>query len=137
VATVTSVAAGATQYCCTCTTDGFGVKLLRFGQRVSVYDAARTTNRTASGPVKINALDLANNTFTIPNVAGLTGTDVILPEGLTGSTPVGLYGVPYHVSNSSSGSWLGLTRSTTPEIVANAVNANSGGHWRFRLLALQ
>jgi hypothetical protein len=49
----------------------------------------------------------------------------VLPEGLSGSTPVGLYGVPYHVSSSTSGSWLGLTRSTTPEVVANRVNAAS------------
>ena len=35
-----------------------------------------------------------------------------------------LYGVPYHVSNSTSGSWLGLNRSDNPEVVANRVNAN-------------
>jgi hypothetical protein len=124
LATVTSESSGTF----TCTTDGYGVRLLRYGQRVSVYNAARTTNRTASGPVKITAIDLANKTFTTtPAVAGVIATDVILPEGLTGSTPVGLYGVPYHVSSSTSGSWLGLTRSTTPEVVANRVNANSSG----------
>jgi hypothetical protein len=127
VATVTSVDTSSGSAVVTCTTDGFGVKLLRFGQRVNVYNAARTTNRTAGGSVKISGLDLANNTFTIPLVTGLIATDVILPEGLTGSTPVGLYGVPYHANNSSSGSWLGLTRSSTPEIVANGVDANSSG----------
>lgn len=123
LATVTSESSGTY----TCTTDGYGVRLLRFGQRVSIYNAARTTNRTASGPVKITAIDLANKTFTTSAVAGVIATDVVLPEGLTGSTPVGLYGVPYHVSASTSGSWLGLTRSSTPEVVANRVNANSSG----------
>lgn len=124
LATVTSENAGVV----TCTTDGYGVRLLRYGQRVSIYNAARTTNRTASGPVKITNLDLVNKTFTLQTaVSGVVAGDVVLPEGLTGSTPVGLYGVPYHVSASTSGSWLGLTRSSTPEVVANRVNANSSG----------
>src|SRR5678816_4394295 len=91
----------------TCTTDGYGVKLLRKGQRVSVYNAARTTNRTAGGPVTITFVDVPNSTFKIPSVTGHAPTDVILPEGLTGSTPVALFGVPYHASNASSGAWLG------------------------------
>ena len=35
----------------------------------------------------------------------------------------GLYGVPYHHSNASTGTWLGFSRSITPEIRANRVNA--------------
>lgn len=120
LATVTSESSGTV----TCTTDGYGVKLLRYGQRISVYNSARTTNRTLGGPITISAVDLENATFTAPAVSGITAGDVILPEGLTGSTPVGLYGVPYHVSNSSSGSWLGLAR-TIPEVLASRVNASS------------
>jgi hypothetical protein len=123
LATVTSFVTAGGNDTITCTTDGYGVRLMRFGQRVSVYNAARTVNKTPGGPVKISALDLANKTFTIPATAGIAAGDVILPEGLTGTTPVGLYGVPYHVSASTSGSWLGLPRSTTPEVVANRVNA--------------
>jgi hypothetical protein len=89
-----------------------------------VYNAARTTNRTAAAPLKIVAIDLQNKTFQIATgTSGIAPTDVILPEGLTGSTPVGLFGVPYHVNASTAGSWLGLPRSTTPEVVANRVNA--------------
>lgn len=127
LATVTSVSSSGGTDTVTCTTDGYGVKLLRYGQKVSVYDTARTTNRTAGGPVEISFLDLPTCVFKIPTVSGLIATDVILPEGLTGSTPVGLYGVPYHASGATTGSWLGLTRSTTPEIIANRVNANSTG----------
>jgi hypothetical protein len=36
-----------------------------------------------------------------------------------------LYGVPYHHSNASTGTWLGFPRSTTPEIRANRVNGGS------------
>lgn len=125
IATITSVATSGGNDTYTCTTDGYRVKLVRPGQRVSVYNSARTTNRTAS-PVKITSVDIANNKFTIVgSVAGATGTDVILPEGLTGSTPVGLYGIQYHQSDSSSGSWLGLTRSSTPEVISSSVDANS------------
>lgn len=28
--------------------------------------------------------------------------------------PLSLYGVPYHMSNASAGTWLGIVRSTTP-----------------------
>lgn len=127
IATVTSASTSGGIDTVTCTTDGYRVKLLRPGQRVSVYNSTRTTNRTAAGPVKITIVNLSDNTFKIPAVTGITGGDVILPEGLTGSTPVGLYGLPYHVSDSTSGSWLGLTRSAVPEIVSNRVNALSGG----------
>jgi len=125
LATVTSVAPAAGVDTITCTTDGFGVKLLRVGQRVSVYDATRVTNKTPGGPQKITFIDIVNKTFKIASVTGIIAGDVILPEGLVGSTPVGLYGLPYHVSNATSGSWLGLNRAAIPEIVANGVDASS------------
>jgi len=107
-----------------CTTDGFGVKLLRKGQRVQIYDSTLATNRTASGPVKIIGYDLVNKTIQVDaTVSGITAGDYILPEGLVGANPTALYGIPYHVSNSTSGSWLSFTRSTTPEVLANRVNA--------------
>jgi hypothetical protein len=34
-----------------------------------------------------------------------------------------LYGVPYQHSNASTGTWLGFSRASTPEIRANRVNA--------------
>jgi hypothetical protein len=125
LATVTSIAPAGGVDTITCTTDGFGVKLLRVGQRVSVYDATRVTNKTPGGPQKITFIDITNKTFKIASVPGIIAGDVILPEGLVGSTPVGLYGLPYHVSNSTSGSWLGLSRSAIPEIVSNGVDASS------------
>jgi hypothetical protein len=122
LATVTTVgtAGGVDTY--TCQTDGYGVKLLRFGQRVSVYNAARTVNKTPAGPVTISFCDYANSVIKVPSVPGALATDVILPEGLTGPTPVALLGIPYHSSNATTGSWLGLDRSTTPEIVATRVD---------------
>jgi len=122
LATVTTINTTAGVDTITCTTDGFGVKLLRYGQRVSVYNAARTVNRTPAGPVTISFLDYANSTIKIPSVTGIIATDVVLPEGLTGVTPVALYGIPYHTSNATTGAWLGLDRATTPEVVASRVD---------------
>lgn len=137
LATITSVSTSAGVDTYTCTTDGFGVKLLRYGQRVSVYNAARTTNRTAGGPVAITFIDYNNFQIKVPAVTGATGTDVILPEGLTGSTPTALYGIPYHASNASSGTWLGIDRSLTPEVVSYGVDAGGGAlAYPFARLAL-
>ena len=40
-----------------------------------------------------------------------------------------LFGVPYHHSNASAGTWLGFAGSTTPEIRANRVNAGGAGSY--------
>lgn len=122
LATVTTVQASGGIDTVTATTDGFGVKLLRHGQRVSIYNAARTTNRTPAGPVELTFVDYANSTIKFPSVTGIIATDVILPEGLTGATPVALFGIPYHSSNATSGAWLGLDRATNPEIVGTRVD---------------
>ena len=123
VATVTSVATAAGVDTVTCTTDGFGVRLLRFGQTINIYNAALTVNRTIGAERKISALDLVNKTFAIPSVVGITGTDKVVISGLSATPPVSLLGVPYHHTNASTGTWLGFTRSATPEIRANRVSA--------------
>lgn len=123
LATVSAVAGGGVTSV-DLATDGYGARLLRYGQRVKVYDTTLATDRTASGPVKITYLDLNAKRIKFDQaVTGITATDKILPEGLSGATPVGLFGVPYHVSASTSGAWLGFTRNTTPEILANEVAA--------------
>jgi hypothetical protein len=132
VATVTSVNSAAGQDTFTCSTDGFGVRLLRYGQFVSVYpanfSAARVITPSSGALVgtacQIDMVDPANKTFRIKGattspVAG----DRIVIEGLSGANPVGLLGVPYHHNNASTGTWLGLDRAQFPEIRANRVAA--------------
>jgi hypothetical protein len=123
LATITTptTSAGVDTY--VCTTDGYGVRLLRKGQRINVYDATLATQRTPN-PVTITYYDINANTIKVtPAVTGVVATDVIVPEGLNGANPVGLFGIPYNNSSSSSGTWLGFTRSTTPEIRSNSVDA--------------
>ncbi len=105
-------------------TSEFGARLMRFGQTVQVFDVNLTTNR---GSGTITFWDVANKIVKIsPAISGVTGGDFIVAAGITTPTALpALFGVPYHHSNASTGTWLGFDRSTTPEIRSNGVNAAS------------
>jgi len=106
----------------TLTTDGFGARLMRYDQTVQVFDTTLTVNK---GSAKITMYDVENKTVSLtPQIAGIIGGDKIVTNGLSAPASLpGLYGVPYHHSNASTGTWLGFSRSNTPEIRANRVNA--------------
>ena len=106
----------------TLTTDGFGARLMRYGQTVQVFDSTLATNR---GSGVITFWDVENKTINItPQIAGVVAGDIIVTNGITAPASLpALYGVPYHHSNASTGSWLGFSRSATPEIRSNRVNA--------------
>ncbi len=108
----------------TLTTDGFGARLMRFGQTIQVFNAALTVNR---GSGVITLWDVENKTINVtPQIAGVIATDVIVVNGITSPSSLpALFGVPYHHSNASVGTWLGFSRATTPEIRANRVNGAS------------
>ena len=122
IGTITTVSTSAGVDTYTCTTDGFGVRLMRYGQTVQVYDSTLATLR---GSGVITTWDVANNQVKVtPAVAGAVATDILVTAGLSSPASLpALYGVPYHHSNSSSGTWLGFSRSATPEIRSNRVNA--------------
>lgn len=107
-----------------CTTDGFGVRLMRFGQTIQVFDTNLTTLR---GNAVITFLDVENKTIKVtPAIAGVVTGDKLVTNGIASPTSLpALFGVPYHHSNASTGTWLGFDRATTPEIRANNVNASS------------
>lgn len=105
-------------------TDGFGARLVRYGQTVQVYD---TTLATLKGSGVISFWDVENKIIHIsPQVAGVGAGDKLVAAGLSAPASLpGLFGVPYHHSNASTGTWLGFSRSATPEIRSNRVNAAS------------
>jgi len=105
----------------TLTTDGFGARLMRYGQTVQIWDTALAINR---GSGTITQWDVENKSISItPQIAGVGVGDKIVTAGLASPASLpALFGVPYHHSNASSGTWLGFSRSTTPEIRANRVN---------------
>jgi hypothetical protein len=102
--------------------DGFGARLVREQQIVQIYSADLLTLR---GSGRITVWDEENKSIKVtPAVAGAIATDVLITEGLTApATLPALYGVPYHHSNASVGTWLGYDRATTPQIRSNRINA--------------
>jgi hypothetical protein len=122
IGTATTVVAGAGFDTVTLTTDGFGARLMRYGQTVQVFDATLATNR---GSAVITQLDSENKTIQLtPNIAGFIATDLIVTNGIDSPNSLpALFGVPYHHSNASVGTWLGFSRSSNPEIRSNRVNA--------------
>jgi len=120
VVSVVSTASGVDTY--TLGTDGFGARLMRFGQTIQLYD---TTLATLKGSGVITKWDVENKQIDVtPAISGALATDKIVTNGISAPTALpALYGVPYHHSNASTGTWLGFSRSSTPEIRSNRVNA--------------
>lgn len=109
----------------TLNSDGFGAKLIRDNDDVNIYNSALSTNRTAGAERTVVFYDAPNKiVHTTPTLPSLVAGDKIVVSGLTATPPVFLNGVPYHYDSSSSGTWLGLSRSTIPQIRANRVNAS-------------
>jgi hypothetical protein len=102
----------------------FGVRLMRFGQEVQIFDSTLATNR---GSATITTWDVENKTVVLtPSTTGLVAGDKIVTKGIASpSSYPALYGVPYHHSAASTGTWLGFSRAATPEIRSNRVNAAS------------
>lgn len=145
MATVTSVSTSGGKDTIVCTTDGFDVRLLRDDHTYSIYNSALTTRRaftgvpanTPAGEAPIDLYDLENKTVRFSGTTGATTAgDKVVVNGLTATPPVWLLGVPYHHSNASSGQWLGLDRSTVPQIRASRVTASSSFQLPFARLAL-
>lgn len=123
---VVSNVSGTGPYTLTLGTDGFGTRLIRIGQKVNVYNSTLATQRTPGDERQVTSIDADNKTITISGgaITGITTGDKIVASGLNGANPVGIYGVPYHHSNASTGSWLGLDRATYPEVRANRITAS-------------
>lgn len=122
VGTITTVTAGAGFDTYLLNSDGFGARLVRHGQTIQVYDTGLGTLR---GTGVITMHDTPGKTIQVtPNIAGAVATDLLVVMGINAPTSLpAIYGVPYHHSNASTGTWLGLNRATTPEIRSNGINA--------------
>ena len=124
LATVASFSTGATDTL-TLSTD-FGAKLLRFGQKVNLYDTTLATHRTSAAERTIVYIDYGLKQIQLsPVTAGLANGDKVVISGVSGAAPVSFLGVPYHNNAASVGTWLGFDRATTPEIRANRVDGGA------------
>lgn len=113
----------------TLATDGFGSKLLRFSQLVAYFDSTLATNRNVGVDREITFHDTIGKQIKTATTTGLVAGDKVVVGGLgnvTGANVISLLGVPFHHSNASTGTWLGLDRATYPQIRANGIDANAG-----------
>lgn len=106
----------------------FGPQRLRVGMPVGVWDTTLATYKN-SGTVRVASFDVNAKTVTLSGtVTSPVNTDKITFDGLSASAPlsVGSYrnGIYTFQNTATSGSTLGLSRSTTPEIVTPSVNAS-------------
>jgi hypothetical protein len=101
-----------------------GSILVYYNQTIQVYDPTLTTNR---GACNVTAADPFGSTITVDSVpAGTSANDVIVHDGLTGAQPTSLFGILYHQTNATTGTWLNLNRATYPvELATPAVNGNN------------
>jgi len=108
-----------------------GAALVYVGQTIQIYDPTLTTNRNVAASVVTNvtAADPISptQTITVDNVPANTAVnDVIVHDGLTGASPVSLFGIKYHQNNATTGTWLNLNRATYPQQLATPrVNAGN------------
>jgi hypothetical protein len=101
-----------------------GSMLVYYNQTIQVYDPTLTANR---GSCNVTAVDPFGSTITVDAVPGGTSAnDVIVHDGLSGAQPVSLFGILYHQSNATTGTWLNLNRATYPvELATPRVNGNN------------
>jgi hypothetical protein len=109
-----------------------GAALVYVGQTIQIYDPTLTTNRNVAASVvsSVTAADpiSSTQTITVDNVPASTAVnDLIVHDGLTGASPVSLFGIKYHQNSATTGTWLNLNRATYPQQLAtprvNAANA--------------
>lgn len=109
----------------------YGAQLVYNNQPVQIYDATLTINRSALANMvtRVVAADpITAQTIVFDQLPPLTvATDVIVPAGVIGANPIGLFGIKYHQSNATTGVWLNLNRATYPvQLATPRVNGNSG-----------
>jgi hypothetical protein len=84
-----------------------------FNQTIQVYSANLATNR---GSATVQSVDPLLKQITVSAApAGTVAGDVLVVNGVSGASPTSLYGLQYHHVDSTTGTWLGLARSTYPE----------------------
>ncbi len=124
--TISAVSSAAGVTTVTLATDGFGARLLRYGQPINIYSSTLATNRTAAGERSITYHSGPDKQVKFLDVVGLVAGDKIVVSGVSATPPSSLLGVPYHHSSASTGTWLGFDRALVPEVRGNSVNAAGG-----------
>lgn len=115
----------------------FGSRLLQAGLTVDCVDPATDLKRGSwTLDYNFNFLGAAQTFgYTGADVGGATANDLVRVQGVTDGAPVGIYGLAYFISTSTSGSTLGITRASAPFMVSNGYN-NGGSPITLPILRL-
>jgi hypothetical protein len=101
-----------------------GAQLFYYNQTVQVYDPTLTTNRGSANVLLVDPFNSLIQVDALPT--GTSVNDLIVHDGLTGAQPTSLFGILYHQTNATTGTWLNLNRATYPvELATPTVNGNN------------
>ena len=101
-----------------------GAQLFYYNQTVQVYDPTLTTNRGSANVVLVDPFNSLIQVDSLPS--GTSANDLVVHDGLAGASPVSLFGLLYHQSNATTGTWLNMNRATYPvELATPRVNGNN------------
>ena len=108
-----------------------GAQLFYNNQTIQIYDTTITINRNVAGAVKTTVLaadPVTTQTVVVDQLPpGTVVGDVIMAAGLTGANPQVLFGIKYHQSNATTGTWLNMNRAAYPvQLATPRVNGNNG-----------
>ena len=110
----------------------YGASLVFDNMDVNILNSALTAQRLGPGPggaFTVQAHDAITNKtiiFTQSLPAGVVATDVVTETGVTPGNTTSYYGVPYQISNATTGTWLNMNRATYPyQLQSGYVNGNS------------
>jgi len=101
-----------------------GAQLFYCNQTVQMYDPTLTTNRGSANVLLVDPFNSLPQVDSLP--AGTFLSDRIVHDGLTRAQPTSLFGILYHQTNATTGTWLNLNRTTDPLGLATpVVNGNN------------
>jgi hypothetical protein len=113
----------------------YGASLVSDNMVVNILNSALTTQRVGPGGYGFSQAFQVIQHDAIVNKqivfsANLPGTvvsgDVIVEPGVTPGNTTSYFGVPYHMSNATTGTWLNLNRATYPyQLQTGSVNGNN------------
>ena len=110
----------------------YGASLVFDNNHYNILNAGLTAQRigpNADGSFSVQAHDAITTKSIIFSNAlpgSVVATDVLVERGVTPGNTVSYFGVPYQVSNATTGTWLNLNRGTYPyQLQSGRVNANN------------
>lgn len=119
--TIATLAAAPSGGVATLNTMPFGARNVEIGQTVDIVNPAGNVTRGSLTITNKTAFMGSQNNFQYSGAApgGSTTNDIVRYGGLTDGAPKWLNGLRYLVSYSASGELHGISRATTPQVVAN------------------